>query len=262
MFNTNDGYSLSDIAAVTGNGGNGGLFGGNNGWWVILLFMFAFGGFGNWGVGNGGAVTADIGYNFDMHDVSSGIRDLASGMANGFYGINTSLLNGFSNTQSQICNTGFETVQAINANSLSALQSANALQAQLAAHSADEQLCCCQTQNKIDSDFATLNYNLATEACADRAAITTGVRDIIDNANSNTRSILDFLVQDRISALQSENSTLKNQISQSEQNAYLINALRPAAEPAYLVANPYTGGYGTYGYNAIYGGPLTNGFVA
>ena len=110
MFNTNDGYSLSDIAAVTGNGGNGGLFGGGNGWWVILLFMFAFGGFGNWGAGNGGAVTADIGYNFDMHDVSSGIRDLASGMANGFYGINTSLLNGFSNTQSQICNTGFDTI--------------------------------------------------------------------------------------------------------------------------------------------------------
>lgn len=262
MFNTNDGYSLSDIAAVTGNGGNGGLFGGSNGWWVILLFMFAFGGFGNWGTGNGGAVTADIGYNFDMHDVSSGVRDLASGMANGFYGINTSLLNGFSNTQSQICNTGFDTIQAINANSLSALQSANTLQAQLAAHSADEQLCCCQTQGKIDSNFATLNYNLATEACADRAAITTGVRDIIDNANSNTRSILDFLVQDRISALQNENSTLKNQISQSEQNAYLINALRPAAEPAYLVANPYTGGYGTYGYNAIYGGPLTNGFMA
>lgn len=262
MFNTNDGYSLSDIAAVTGNGGNGGLFGGSNGWWVILLFMFAFGGFGNWGAGNGGAVTADIGYNFDMHDVSSGIRDLASGMANGFYNLNTGLLTSTSGIQQQIANSGFNTVQAINASTVAGLQNTNALQAQFAAHSADEALANCQLGNRIDSDFATLNYNLATEACADRAAITTGVRDIIDNANSNTRSILDFLVQDRIAALQSENSTLKNQISQSEQNAYLINALRPAAEPAYLVANPYTGGYGTYGYNAIYGGPLTNGFVA
>jgi hypothetical protein len=35
--------------------------------------------------------------------------------------------------------------------------------------------------------------------------------------------------------------------------------LRPAAEPAYLVANPYTG-YGTFGYNAMYGGPINNGF--
>lgn len=264
MFNTKEGYSLSDIAAVTGanNGFEGNGFGG---WWIILLFLFAFGGWGNgfggWGGNNGANVTADIGYNFDMHDVSSGIRDLASSTANGFYNINTGLLNGFSGTQAQICNTGFDTIQAINANSLSALQSANALQAQLAAHSADEQLCCCQTNNKIDSDFATLNYNLATEACADRAAITTGARDIIDNANNNTRQILDFLVQDRITALTTENASLKGQISQSEQNAYLINALRPSAEPAYIVANPYTGVYGTYGYNAMYGGPLSNGFI-
>lgn len=264
MFNTSEGYSLSDIAAVSGGNRGDGFFGGNNGWWVILLFLFAFGGWGNngWGNGGSGAVTADVGYNFDMHDVSSGIRDLASSTANGFYNLNTSLLNGFSGTQSQICNTGFDTIQAINANSLSALQSANALQAQLAAHSADEQLCCCQTQGKIDSGFATLNYNLATEACADRAAVTTGVRDVIDNANQNTRAILDFLVQDRITALTSENQALKGQISQSEQNAYLINALRPAAEPAYLVANPYTGVYGTYGYNAMFGGPLSNGFIA
>lgn len=263
MFNTKEGYSLSDIAAVSGN--RDGFGDGFGGWWIILLFLFAFGGWGNgfggWGGTNGANVTADIGYNFDMHDVSSGVRDLAASTANGFYNLNTGLLNGFSGTQSQICNTGFDTIQAINASSLSALQSANALQAQLAAHSADEQLCCCQTQGKIDSNFATLNYNLATEACADRTAITTGVRDVIDNANNNTRQILDFLVQDRITSLTTENAALKGQISQSEQNAYLINALRPAAEPAYLVANPYTGNYGTFGYNANYGGPICNGYM-
>lgn len=264
MFNTSEGYSLSDIAAVSGN--RGGMFGdgfGAGGWWIILLFLFAFGGWGNgWGGANGGNVTADIGYNFDMHDVSSGIRDLASSNANGFYNLNTSLLNGFSGTQAQIANTGFETIQAINAGTVAGMQNTNALQAQFAGHAADEALANCQLGNRVDSNFATLNYNLATEACADRAAITTGARDIIDNANANTRAILDFLVQDRITALQSENSTLKNQISQSEQNAYLINALRPAAGPAYLVANPYTGSYGTYGYNALYGGVLSNGFIA
>ena len=31
MFNSNNGYSLADIAAATGNN-NDGLFGGNNGW--------------------------------------------------------------------------------------------------------------------------------------------------------------------------------------------------------------------------------------
>ena len=38
MFNAmNNGYSLADIAAATGNGANGDFFGGNNGWWIILL---------------------------------------------------------------------------------------------------------------------------------------------------------------------------------------------------------------------------------
>ena len=251
MFNTKEGYSLSDIAAVSGN--NNGFGDGFGGWWIILLFLFAFGGWGNgfggWGGNNGANVTADIGYNFDMHDVSSGVRDLASSTANGFYDLNTGLL------------TGFETIQAINANTVSGLQNTNMLSTQLASHTAAEQLANCQTNNRIDSNFATLNYNLATEACADRAAISTGVRDIIDTANNNTRQILDFLVQDRITALTTENASLKGQISQSEQNAYLINALRPSAEPAYLVANPYTGMYGTFGYNAMYGGPLSNGFI-
>lgn len=263
MFNTREGYSLSDIAAVSGN--NNGFGDGFGGWWIILLFLFAFGGWGNgfggWSGNNGANVTADIGYNFDMHDVSSGVRDLASSTANGFYDLNTGLLTGFSETQSQICNSGFETIQAINANTVSGLQNTNMLSTQLASHTAAEQLANCQTNNRIDSNFATLNYNLATEACADRAAISTGVRDIIDTANNNTRQILDFLVQDRITALTTENASLKGQISQSEQNAYLINALRPSAEPAYLVANPYTGMYGTFGYNAMYGGPLSNGFI-
>ena len=266
MFNTSEGYSLSDIAAVSGNR-SGGMFGDGfgSGWWIILLFLFAFGGWGNgwggYGGTNGAGVTADIGYNFDMHDVSSGVRDLASSTANGFYNLNTGLLTGFANTNTQIANTGFETVQAINANTVAGLQNTNLLSAQLSSNAADLQLGNCQTNNNITSGFASLNYNLATEACADRAAVTTAARDIIENANGNTRAILDFLVQDRLSALQTENAALKGQISQSEQNAYLINALRPAAEPAYLVANPYTGAYGTYGYNALYGGVLSNGFI-
>ena len=84
------------------NGGGFGGWGGDNGWWIILLFLFALGGWGNgfggWGGSNGTNVTADIGYNFDMHDVSSGVRDLASSTANGFYNLNTGLLNGFSGT--------------------------------------------------------------------------------------------------------------------------------------------------------------------
>ena len=262
MFNSSEGYSLSDIAAVSGN--RGGMFGdgfGAGGWWIILLFLFAFGGWGNgWGGYGAGAngVTTDVAYNFDIAGISSGVRDLSTSICNGFASVNEGLMG----VQGQIANTGFETIQAINADTVSGLQNTNALQSQLAANASALQLANCQTNNTIASGFANLNYNLATEACADRAAVTTGVRDVIDNQNQNTRAILDFLVQDRITALQTENQALKGQISQSEQNAYLINALRPAAEPAYLVANPYTGIYGTYGYNALYGGVYSNGFAA
>ena len=38
MFNNNGGYSLSDIAAATGNDGNGGFgFGNGDGAWILLL---------------------------------------------------------------------------------------------------------------------------------------------------------------------------------------------------------------------------------
>lgn len=260
MFNNNNGYSLSDIAAATGNG-NDGFFGGNNGWWVILLFLFAFGGWGNNGWNNGNNGTAnDVSYNFDIHDLDDGIRGLTASTANGFYNTNNSMLTGFANTQSQLCNTGFDVIQAINQNTLAGLQNTNALTAQLAQHSADEQLCCCRTQNQIDSNFANLNYNLATQECDTRRAAQDIGREIIDNQNNNHRQMMDFMVQSQMSSLLAENQALKGQISQSEQNAYLINALRPSAEPAYLVANPYTGTYGTYGYNAMFGGPLSNGF--
>lgn len=48
-------YSLSDIAAATGNGrNNDGMFGGDGSWWIIVLFIFAFFGWGNNGWGNNG----------------------------------------------------------------------------------------------------------------------------------------------------------------------------------------------------------------
>lgn len=100
--------------------------------------------------------------------------------------------------------------------------------------------------------FADLNYNLASIACQTRQATADAARDIIDNQNANTRSIMDFMVQSKIDQLTSENTSLRGQISQAEQNAYLINALgAKAPQAAYVVANPYTGtAYAGYGCGA------------
>ena len=52
MFNnSNGGYSLSDLAAVTG--GNGFGFGGDGAWLIILFLLFAFNGWGGMGFGGG-----------------------------------------------------------------------------------------------------------------------------------------------------------------------------------------------------------------
>ena len=257
MFNSENGYSLADIAAATGNSGDG-FFGGNNGgWWLILLFLFAFGGWGNGGWGNNGNSAAPLIYGLDnMTNNSDRFYDLNTGLLNGFASVNSSVAAGTSAIQSDLCSMGMQNLQntnsinsAINANTIASMQNTFGLTQQLSNMQAAQQLANCQTDQNIASSFATLNYNLATEACADRQAVADGARDIIENQNANTRSILDFLVQDRISALTTENTNLKNQISQSEQNAYLLAHLQPNPVPAYPVT-PY--GF-NYGYNGFYG---------
>lgn len=104
----------------------------------------------------------------------------------------------------------------------------------------ENQKCCCETQRLIERGFCDTNNTIHNSA-----------RDIIDNANCNTRAILDFLVKDKIETLTAENQALKFHASQAEQNTYLLNQLRPAPVPAYITCNPYAA---SYGYNCGCGG--------
>lgn len=271
MFNTSNGYSLADIAAATGGNGyrNGddGMWS-NGAWWIIILFLFCFNGWGGNGWGNGangsgyqGTTTREeLTYGFDMSDIKSGINSLQTGLCNGFAGVNNNLLTGFAGVtetlngnartlQSDISNLGmnamqntFGITQAINADTIANMQNTNALSQQLNNMEATNAQCCCENRNLITSSFADLNYNLASQACQNRQAVNEGVRDIIDNTNASMRSILDFLVKDKIETLTAENATLKGQISQNLQNAYLVEQLSNKAPiPAYVVQNPYAG---------------------
>lgn len=271
MFNTNNGYSLSDIAAAAGNNGyrNGDGMWGDGAWWIIILFLFCFNGWGGNGWGNnagnagyqGTTTREELTYGFDMSDLKSGINSLQTGLCNGFANVNNNILTGFAgitetlngnarSLQSDICNLGmtnmqntFGITQAINADTVANMQNTNNLQQQLNSMAATNAQCCCEQKQLVQSSFADLNYNLATQACQNRQVVNEGVRDIIDNTNASMRSILDFLVQDKIDTLNAENAALRGQISQSEQNAYLINQLAQKAPiPSYIVANPYSGG--------------------
>ena len=235
MFNTNQGYSLSDIAAATDNKNNDGMFG-NGAWWIIILFLFCFNG-GGWGWGNrgwaNGAATASgitDGYilTSDFANIERKIDGVNNGLCDGFYAMNTGMLNGFNAVEQAICNS-----------TINNMQNTNAITAQLTGIGNQINQCCCDQRYESAIQFANLNYNIADQGCQTRRAINDSTRDIMANQDANTRSILDFLTQDKIASLTAENQSLKFAASQAAQSAYLVNAINPCPIPAYQVPNPY-----------------------
>lgn len=244
-----NGVSLADIAAVTGNNRDNDGMWGNGAWWIVILLIFGWGGFGNNGWGGNGAgngyTDAAIQRGFDNQAVISKLDGITNGLCDGFYAVNNSMLTGFNGINTNIMQTGYGIQQAINADTVSGMQNANAIQSTLTNMAAQNASCCCETQRQIERGFADTNYNMATQACQTRQAIA-----------DSTRSILDYLCQDKIATLQAENSDLRQAASQDRQNALLttamtaqtqqiIDSVNPPAIPAYVVPNPNT--YVPYG---------------
>ena len=216
-------YTLSDIAAVTdGNRNNGGMFGGDWSAWIILFLLFGmfgggwggFGGFGGGGYGGSGfqgyATRADINEGFALNGITNGITAIQQGICDSTYALNNSISNGFNSVSRQMAD------------------------------------CCCTTQRAIDG----VNYNMAKGFCDLGNVVNSSTRDILENNNTNTRAILDFLTNDKIATLTAENQSLKLSASQANQNAVLMAAMdankaeilrRTGAEcptPAYVVQPP------------------------
>ncbi len=258
----NSGLSASDVAVLSGanNRNNDGWGGDGWGWiWILLIFgIFGGWGFGGFGGGFGGgannpglqglATRADINEGFALNGIERSLAGITQGICDSTYGLTAAINNGFSANQLQLCN-GFNGVN----------QGFNALQAQLAQ-------CCCDNREAISQ----VRYDMATQACDTRNTIQNTTRDILENNNSNTRAILDFLTQDKLATLQAENQNLKLAASQANQNAVLQAAMTAnTAEiirrtgndcpiPAYVVPNPnccYGNPLGVnYGYNQSCGG--------
>ena len=240
MFNTNGGYSLSDIAAVSGNNGrNNGAFG-EDAWWIIILLLCGWGngGFGFGGRGEG-TTREEISYGFDMNGLENGIRGIQQGLCDGFYAVNTGMLTGFNGVQSTLCQ-GFSGVNdAITQSTIADMQSDFGLQTAINNATVD-----------ITAQLTNMAANNAACCCELKTAIANNTRDIIDSNNAGVRSILDFLTQDKIATLTAENQSLKFAASQAAQNAFitanqeaqtaeLIRRLAdPCPVPAYVVPNP------------------------
>lgn len=232
------------------NCGGFGNFGGDWGW-IILLLLFAGGGWGNGFGGYGGGFGNMFefpwllnGQNGINNNVSDGFRsaqisDNITSVRDGIAALSTQLCGCCGDIQNSLCN-GFNGVnmsvnQAQNAlaqqlytNQISDLERSFAAQTAttqgMNAIGMSLQNCCCENRAGI----ADLKYTVATENCADRAALADGVRDIIASNTASTQRILDQLCQDKIDAkndtiaqLRQELLFARGQASQDVQTAEL-----------------------------------------
>lgn len=194
-----------------GSNSNGG-FGDGNSWWIVLLIIIlaAFGGLGgNNGGNNGGffgggapVIVNDGGSNvqrgFDQAAVMAGLGDINAGI----FGIQNSLCNGFAGVNLAVSNGFAQAEIAENARQMANMNQMFGLSTQFAN-------CCCE--NRLG--LANLGADIAREACADRAAVTDGVRDILANQNAGIQRILDQINNDKIDAKNERIADLERQLT-------------------------------------------------
>lgn len=253
----NDALSPADIAVLSGNGGNGNSnsgWGEGNGWWVIIFLIFAFmnwnRGFGNNGGndgGNGGgnmwgfspcctpATQQGLSDAMNFNQLDNGIRGIQNGLCDGFYAVNTSIMNLGQSLLSCCCDirtgimqNGYETRDAINTNS-NAINSNlcngfNGINQNINNLGYKLQDCCCNIERNIDG----VNYNNAKNTC-----------DIIQAGNANTQRIIDYLTNNEIQTLRDTLQSANLTLAQERQTATLINQIRPCPQPSYIVPNPF-----------------------
>lgn len=214
------GYPVMPMYPAFGGfgGGYGNGFGGDFIWVILLLALFGGwgGGFGGFG-GFGGGITTDsglIGYALGNNATKGDLTSVQT--ASKLDSISTQIGSGFANTATQLCN-GFSDVQAAIANG------AYNINTGLLTGFANTNLNACQNTNAItnaidnsrfasQSAIADLKYTVATENCADRAALQMGVRDIITNQTASTQAILNKLCDQELQAERRENQNLRSEL--------------------------------------------------
>ena len=280
------GLSIADAMALKDNNNNGGFFGGDGSWIFFLFFLLAWGngGFGGWGNrgGNGdggcsyGSVTpvvvpygvggsnemrANIYDGFATQNIQSGITSLANGLCDGFYALNTSVLQGTNAIQSGVA-AGFAGVnnalcQGFNGVNTTVNAGVHGLTSELCDLGYALKDCCCQTQAAIkdcccqtQSAIQGVNYNMAKNTCDIINAGANNTREILDSQNAGFQRIVDFLTEDKIDSLRTELQAAQLQLGNLSQTNTIINTLRPIPQPAYLTCSPYaSAGHVGYGYN-------------
>ena len=244
MSLTNDQTGMVMPVAPMYGGGYGGGFG-NGMWgdgsliWLLILFLFAFNGNGfGFGGGFGGAMPYMMNNNID-NGVQRGFDQQAvigviNGIQNAINGVQNSLCNGFAGVNQSVANGFAQAEISANARQMADMNQSFALQSAL------QQGCC---DNRAAT--ADLKYTVATEACADRTAVTNALQAVTAQQNANTQRILDQLCQDKIDAKNEEIANLRTQLnlanlaaSQNAQTSAIQAGQRALANEVEQYVNP------------------------
>lgn len=234
-----EGYSLSDIAAATGNGNGNGMFGGDYGaWWIIIIIiLFGWGRNGNWGGNGNDGSSNSIPYfqslDTDFATIERKLDTVNAGICDATYALNNTITNGFAaaqNTMTQgfaglntgMVQQGYENRIAVNGVNTQLAQCCCDLKGQLAENRYENLQNINNLNNNVNAGFVSVNQ-----------ANCLNTRDIIASQEAGTRAILDAITQNRLEdlkeanrQLQAKNSSLELAASQSAQNEYLLNSLR------------------------------------
>lgn len=239
-----NGFYMPVAPAYGGGYGNGGFGFGGDWAWILLLLLIGGGGWGMGGFGGGmmwPMMMGGMAGGWDLYPwlnnsehISDGFRDqmlqtsvssLGDKITSGFGDVATQLCGGFAGVNAGIANAAAQAEIGANARQMSTMQ-------QLFGIQSAQQQCCCDTRAGI----ADLKYTVATEACADRAAVTQGIQTVLDKL---CQLELDG-VKGQLAQAQRENVGLQNQLnmaamreSQTAQNAFISQGFANEVDALY-----------------------------
>lgn len=199
---------------------NNGGFGGWNDGWWILLLLLCGWGGNNGWAGNGGGNM--LGY--ELGRVAT-TNDVASGFS-------TSTIMSTQRDNQLAVQGGFAAVQQ------TLCQGFNGINQAISD-------CCCQTQRGLDG----VKFEMQRNTC-----------DLQRSIDCVGDRIIGYLNQQELANLREQVQTYRFRESQSAQNAYLIDQLRPTARPAYLTCSPYESSFGYFGNRGGNCGCYGNGY--
>ena len=204
--NNGNGFYPYPIYPMLNGGNNSGFgFGGDGALWLIVLLALIWGNNGNGNGGFFGGNNFDDGYAW----LSNGQKEIMQNTNNGFDTLHFSnQLEGnrdaINNLTTQLCNSTY----SLNDSIKDAFYGLNTTFLN----------CCCE--NRLATQ--DLKATVISENCADREALSNGIRDIIASQTAGTQRILDVLCQNQSTELRDKLADRDRELQTARFNASQI----------------------------------------